>query len=179
MKSIVTSKDPRQSDPQPAVPSGRSLQRSARAGHARPAICPAAASKAETLPEANAFLTQIVDYAADDKPVPPPLVLGALIGLERHAQLREGLPPEAVAAMTAAMVKLVSHEKPIQEMDPDAYAWIRFRAAEALAKMGGVGDKNSVHNAIVKLVASSKSLDDRCKAAGILDKITYKDVKAR
>jgi hypothetical protein len=79
--------------------------------------------------------------------------------------------------MTAAMLKLVLHEKPIQEMDPEAYAWIRLRAAEALAKMGTVGDKNSIHNALVKLVASSKSLDDRCAAAGLLDKFTYKDVK--
>ena len=49
----------------------------------------------------------------------------------------------------------------IQEMDPDAYAWIRLRAAEALAKLGSVGEKNSVHNAIVKLASTSKSLDDR------------------
>ncbi len=137
----------------------------------------AGAQKPKPLLDANKFLTQIVSLAADDKPVPPPLVLGALIGLERHLQLRESLPPDAVTAMTAAMLKLVSHEQPIQEMDPDAYAWIRLRAAEALAKMGGVGDKNSIHNAIVKLVASSKSLDDRCEAAGMLDKVNYKDVK--
>jgi hypothetical protein len=104
-------------------------------------------------------------------------VLGALIGLDRHAQLRDGLPPESVTAMSAALLKLVSREQPIQEMDPDAYAWIRLRAASALAKLGGLGDKNSVHNAVVKLVATNKSLDDRCEAAGLLDKFNYKDVK--
>lgn len=133
--------------------------------------------KPKPLPEANTFLSQIVSLAGDDKPVPPPLVLGALIGLERHAQLRDGLPPESITAMTTALLKLVSREQPIQEMDPDAYAWIRLRAASALAKLGGVGDKNSVHNAVVKLIATNKSLDDRCEAAGLLDKFIYKDVK--
>ena len=33
--------------------------------------------------------------------------------------------------MTAALVKLVTHDEPIQEMDPDAYAWMRLRAASA------------------------------------------------
>jgi len=110
----------------------------------------------------------------------PPTILGAIIGLERHAQLRASLTPEAIAAMTAALVKLVTHDEPIQEMDPDAYAWMRLRAAETLAKLGSVGEKNSVHNALVKLVSSTKSLDDRCEAAGLLDKLdknAYKDVK--
>jgi hypothetical protein len=79
--------------------------------------------------------------------------------------------------MTAALTKLVLQEQPSQEMDPDAYAWIRLRAAEALAKLGSVGEKNSVHKAIVKLASTSKSLDDRCEAAGMLDKLSYKNVK--
>jgi hypothetical protein len=79
--------------------------------------------------------------------------------------------------MTAALVKLVSQEKPIQGMEPDAYAWLRLRAAGVLARLGGVGEKNSVHNALVKLISTSKSLDDRCEAAGLLEKLTYKDVK--
>ena len=135
------------------------------------------AAKPKPLPEATTFLTQIVNYGAEDKPVPPPIVLGAVIGLERHMQLRESLPPEAVSAMTAALLKLVAHEQPIQEMDADAYAWIRVRAAEALARLGVPGEKNNVHNALVKLIATSKSLDDRCEVAGLIDKLEYKDVK--
>ena len=128
-------------------------------------------------PAANIFLTQIVGLAADDKPVPPAVVFGALIGLERHAQFRESLAPDAVSAMTAALLKLTTREKPIQDMDRDAYAWMRMRAAGALARLGNVGQGNAVHNAIIKLVASSKSLDDRCAAAALLEKINYKDVK--
>jgi hypothetical protein len=74
------------------------------------------------LPKANEFLTLIVSYAAQDKQVPPPLVLSALIGLERHAQFHSGLDAQHVTAMTAALLRLVSHEQPIEDMDPDAYA---------------------------------------------------------
>jgi hypothetical protein len=131
------------------------------------------------LPQATKALTAVVDSATDPKNThfPPPIILGAIIGLERHAQLRASLAPEAVAAMTAALVKLVLHDAPIQEMDLETYAWMRVRAAAVLAKLGNVGEKNSVHNALIKLIASTKSLDDRCEAAGLLDKITYKDVK--
>src|SRR6185369_3347999 len=55
------------------------------------------------LKDANDFLTMVVDYAASDKPVPPPLVFGALVGLERHAQFRDSWKADAparVAAMT-------------------------------------------------------------------------------
>jgi hypothetical protein len=134
------------------------------------------------LAKATKALTGVVAAATSDDPkmstrFSPPIVLGAIIGLERHAQLKASLAPEAVAAMTAALVKLVTHDAPIQGMEPEAYAWLRLRAAETLARLGAVGDKNSVHNAVVKLAASTKSLDDRCEAAGLLDKFTYKDVK--
>jgi hypothetical protein len=133
------------------------------------------------LPKATKALTTIVDKATDVKSLyPPSVILGAIIGLERHAQLKASLTPDAIAAMTAALLKLVTHDEPIQEMDPDAYVWLRLRAAETLAKLGSVGEKNSVHNALIKLVSSTKSLDDRCEAAGLLDKLdknAYKDVK--
>ena len=41
----------------------------------------------------------------------------------------------------------------------------------------GSVEKNNVHSAIVKLASTSKSLDDRCEAAGMLDKLNYKNVK--
>jgi hypothetical protein len=127
---------------------------------------------------ATKALTGVVDNATvENSRFPPPIILGAIIGLERHAQLRASLTPEAITAMTSALVKLVLHEQPIQGMESDAYAWIRLRASETLAKLGSAGDKNSVHNAMVKLVSTTKSLDDRCEAAGMLDKINYKDVK--
>jgi hypothetical protein len=137
----------------------------------------AAKRSPKPLPDANAFLVKVVKFAADDVQLPPWLLLGALIGLDRHAQFHDGLPPENIPPMTAALVKFVSREKPLQELDHEADAWFRMRAAAALAKLGSVGDKNSVHNALIKLITTSKSLDDRCQIAGFLDRITYKDAK--
>ena len=69
--------------------------------------------------------------------------------------------------MQAALLKLVTQDKPIQEMDRDTYAWMRYRAASAARKLGTVGDKNAIHNAIIQLAVTNKSLDDRCEAAAL------------
>ncbi len=129
------------------------------------------------LPKATKALTIVVDMAATSNRFPPPVILGAVIGLERHAQFPKSLGAEAVSAMSAALVKLVMHDEPIQEMDPDAYAWLRLRAASVLAKLGNTGENNVVHLALIHLISTSKSLDDRCEVAAMLDKITYKDAK--
>src|SRR6476661_8979597 len=67
---------------------------------------------------ANDFLVMVVDSAADDK-VPPPLVFGAIVGLDRHAQYKDAWKndPARVEKMRKALLKLVTHEKPIQDMD--------------------------------------------------------------
>ncbi len=126
---------------------------------------------------ATKAMTAVVDQAETGNRFPPPVILGALIGLERHAQFHESVAPEALAAMQAALLKLVTHDKPILEMDRDAYAWMRYRAASALAKLGTVGDKNAIHNAIMQLAVTNKSLDDRCEAAALVEKLNYKEVK--
>ena len=129
------------------------------------------------LQRANQILTVIVGSATTDESFAPPVILGAIIGLERHAQLRQSLAPDDVARMTAALLKLVTHEKPIQDLDPAAYAWLRLRAASALSHFGTVGSNNVFHNALVKLAGDLKSMDDRCEAAALLAKIDYKQVK--
>jgi hypothetical protein len=128
-------------------------------------------------PKATQAMTTIVDRATTEKSLPPSVILGALVGLERHAIYRQSLPPEVVKAMSAALMKLVAHEEPIQDMNSSAYSWLRLRAASALTRMGTVGDKNSVHAAVIKLASTGKSLDDRCSAAAMLDRLEYKDVK--
>jgi hypothetical protein len=127
--------------------------------------------------KATKALTGVVNTATTGNQFPPPVILGAIIGLERHAQFHQSLTPEAKTAMTAALLKLVNNDKPIQEMDRDAYSWMRLRAASALARLGSVGEKNAVHNAIVQLATTARSLDDRCAAAALLEKLNYKDVK--
>src|SRR6185503_10885905 len=95
----------------------------------------------------------------------------------QHRESWKAEAPARVDAMTKSLLKLVTHEKPIQDMDRDAYSWMRMRAAQVLAKMKSVGEQNSVHNALVKLVATGRALDDRCSVAGLLEKLEYKDAK--
>jgi hypothetical protein len=129
---------------------------------------------------ANSALAAIVKLAADDKAnhdFPPAVILGAVIGLERHAQLRGSLPPNNVKAMSDALIALVNQSQPILEMDREAFNWLRLRAANALATLGTPGQNNAVHDALVKLIGDLKSTDDRCSAAALLAKIKYDGAK--
>jgi hypothetical protein len=130
------------------------------------------------LPQANDFLVKIVNAgAAGNKVVSPVILAGALVGLERHARFREGLPREAPEAMTAATLKIVTQDKPILDMDRDVHAWMRLKAAGVLAQLDGVGTNNQVHDALVKMIADSRSIDDRCATAALLAKIKYEGAK--
>ena len=129
------------------------------------------------LPQATQVLTRIVELATTRDVFAPPVILGAVIGLERHAQLRASLSPAQIQAMTAALLTLINHEEPIQEMDRSAYSWLRVRAAGVLALLGNRGADNEVHDAIVKLAGGLRSLDDRCEAAALLQKLDYRDAK--
>jgi hypothetical protein len=133
-----------------------------------------ATTPAKPYPKANSALTGVVNHAMSGKDAfPPAVVLGAVVGLERHAKLRAGLPANNVKAMTDALVKVVSQSQPILDMDREAYNWLRLRAATALATLGSPGQNNAVHDALVKLVGDLKSTDDRCSAAALLAKIKY------
>jgi hypothetical protein len=129
------------------------------------------------LPEATKLLTQILNLGVEDKRIPPSITLGALIGLERHARYRDALAPEAVDAMTAALLKLVRHEQPIHDMDRESHDWLRLRAASVLAQLGSVGPNNEVHEALVKLIGDFKALDDRTATAALLARIKYEGAK--
>ena len=128
------------------------------------------------LAAATTALTKIVDRASTDQ-FPPPVTLGALVGLERHTRYKDKLDPAAIEAISAALLKLVNEEKPIQEMDRDTFAWLQLRAAGVLAQIGSVGKNNGVHDGIIKLVEKFKSLDDRAAAAALLAKIKYEGAK--
>jgi hypothetical protein len=79
--------------------------------------------------------------------------------------------------MSDALLKFVKNEKPIQGMNAEAYAWLRLRAASALANLGSLGEKNEVHDALIQLIATSKSIDNRCEAAALLGSLKYEKAK--
>jgi hypothetical protein len=130
------------------------------------------------LPKANSALTGIVKWATSGKDdFPPAVVLGAVIGLQRHAELRASLSPQAIQAMTDELVKLVNLDQPILDMDRDDYNWLRLRAAKVLATLGSPGKSNEVHTALVKLTGQLRNMDDRCAAAALFSRIKYDGAK--
>jgi hypothetical protein len=130
------------------------------------------------LEAANTFLLQVVDAANKRKAVPPSLVVGALIGLERHAQYHDSLKPPQIEAMTEAAIALATKDPPLADVDGKVAEWIRIEAATVLAKLGAVGQNNRVHDALISVLADSKlTLDGRCEVAGLLGLLNYKDAK--
>jgi hypothetical protein len=134
------------------------------------------------LPKATNALVVVVDSATTEDPklkhsFAPPVVLGAVIGLERHAQLRESLDAATIQKMTTSLLKLIALEEPLQGMDRNAFSWLRLRAASALATLGSVGQNSEVHDGLINLIASFKSIDDRCATAALLRKINYEGAK--
>src|SRR3989304_1607982 len=129
------------------------------------------------LQKANTELTRVVDLAAQGQRVPISLVVGALVGLERHATYHESLDRDTVAAMTAAVAKLAAMEEPLAEADRDVSEWIKLRAASVLAQLGSVGPNNQVHTTLLTMIAGEARprmlLTARCEVAALLGKINY------
>jgi hypothetical protein len=138
------------------------------------------AGVARPYPDANRLLVQIVEAGLAGQNLPTALVVGALVGLERHANLQRQQPalaPAAVAAMNAAALKTVNLDKPFREMDAEVFAWIQYRAASVLAQLGSVGNGNQNYDAVLRLVSNLKSLDDRCATAALLSRFNLEGAR--
>lgn len=128
--------------------------------------------------KANEFLTSVAMAGAQGKAIPPQLVVGALAGLQRHAEQHGSLPPETSAAMSEAALAITKLEEPLRGMDDEVFDWVKLQAASVLAELGSPGEDNKVHLALMQLIADdSMSLDDRCQAASLLRKISYEGVQ--
>jgi hypothetical protein len=128
--------------------------------------------------DADKFLLQVLEANEKGRPVPPSLVVGAVIGLERHAQFHDSLDPAQIDAMTNAAVKLATSDTPVPDVDNKVAEWVRLEAATLLARLGTVGTDNHAHDALVKVLSDNKlSIDGRCDVAGMLAMINYKDAK--
>jgi hypothetical protein len=131
---------------------------------------------------ANKFLVLLLNAGIAGKPVVTPgLVVGALVGLERHAQYHDGLDSASIEEMTKTAIQLATTNPPIADVDGKVAEWIRIQAATVLAKLGTPGSNGTAFDALAKLLADSNdnklSLDGRCEVAGLLGLINFKDAK--
>jgi hypothetical protein len=133
------------------------------------------------LKEGAAELTLIVNAAAEGKRVPPFLVVGALVGLQRHAQHIDKLDRATAEGLAAAVLKLSGKEVNLPETDTKVAEWIRVQAAMVLAKLGNPGANGEVAAAYKNMIAGETvpkmSLDGRVQVAALLQQLKLAGAK--
>lgn len=133
------------------------------------------------LKEAAAELTLIVNAAAEGKRVPPFLVVGALVGLERHAKLIDKLDRPTAEGIAAAVLKLSGKEVTLPDTDAKVVEWIRIQAATVLARLGNPGANGEVVAAFTNMIAGNNepkmSLDGRSQVAALLEQLKLEGAK--
>ena len=129
------------------------------------------------LKEATDELNLIVNYAADGKPVPPFLAVGALVGLERHSRFHEGMDRGTPEAISAAALKFAAKDEPLPEVDSNVAEWMRIQAATVLVNLGSPGPKGEVLAVLAKMIAGETepkmSLNARGQVAALLKKMKF------
>ena len=95
--------------------------------------------------------------------------------------VRRSLPKRSPAMTAAALVKLVTQRRaPSKQWSPTPTPGCDCERPRRWPSLAAWARRIAFITHLVKLVSSTKSLDDRCEAVGLLDKldkITYKDVK--
>jgi hypothetical protein len=124
------------------------------------------------LPAITELLVKIVAAAGKSSKITPDLVIGALVGLERHAQFGASLPAGAADAIESAMLGLLADDEALAELDSQVRAWTKRQAAGVLAQLGRPGTDGRVVTALVALVGDeSLPYIERCQVAAMLGRI--------
>jgi len=125
------------------------------------------------LPKATKFLTQVAGASGR---VHPSLVVGALIGLERHAKYHASLEPAAVADMTTTALKLILQKEPPPDVDDPVFQWMKRLAASILVGPGSASPQ--VHDGLFQLIGNQElTLDSRCQIVAQLARLDYSNAK--
>ncbi len=112
--------------------------------------------------------------AADPVAVSPPVVVGALVSLERHARL--GADPALADQITKAALAVATSKEAAEGVSDSVFDWMRSLAGRVLAAQYAKGGLTPpVHEALAKLVGDKEmGLDDRCAVAEVITTPMYK-----
>ena len=119
------------------------------------------------------FLIRVLetDTFAKDVPRTPALVLGALVGLERHARL--GMASDLVAKASDAALKVLKQSTPPEDVSEEVHNWMRCKAAAVLANLHA-DEGGRMHDGLLTMIGDETvDLDDRCCVVESLSKIDY------
>ncbi len=122
------------------------------------------------LPDANKYLTSYVSNGINTERAPAFLIVGALIGLERHAASLAQLPAANRSATAGALLAVLEKDGFPHEISPSVSQWIKVIAARGLASVGVLGDGNRVHNSMLKFIGDETArLNNRVRVAELLE----------
>jgi hypothetical protein len=124
------------------------------------------------LTKSNELLTKFIDHAAGGNRVLPAMVVGSLVGLDRHARYADQLDRGAPEKMTAAIVKLAAKDDPLPDVDAEVVEWIRVQSAGVLAKLGKAAPNAEALKVFAKMIGGETvpkmSIDSRGQVAALL-----------
>ncbi len=126
-------------------------------------------TKLKPLPDALKFMTRVVQSKSPK--VPDSLRVPALLGILRHAEIHPNQPmpgPEPRQTVMKTLLDLLAQQTPPDNRAPEAQAWLRRLAAQALGSMGepGLEGGTEVLSALATTLKDSKNpLSVRCAAA--------------
>lgn len=121
------------------------------------------------LPAANELLTKLAQQGNEESDVPATLVIGALVGLERHASLIGSLPAANRTATLAVLQAIATNNDLSLDVAASVKLHVRYMACRALAATKNLGEANKNHSAIFSLVThEDMKLNSRARSAELL-----------
>lgn len=125
-----------------------------------------AAGVAKATPLAAALAKMIP--AADDPNGFPAVRVAALIGIQRHVELST----TGVAAVRAALLKILKEAPKATDPSTDGISWLKMRAITLLNIIGPAALTNEFSNELATMVGDTRlHLAARCTAAGALGRL--------
>ncbi|TWT99894.1 hypothetical protein Pla108_08370 [Botrimarina colliarenosi] len=121
------------------------------------------------------LLCSLASRALKNARVPNYELVGALIGLERHAKYVRVLPSDQQKALAKTLYDVMSVDKLEGEFTPEVREWVFVSAASAIANLGTPGPRGVFAAALTKRIGDeSLSLESRATIAAALEKLNAK-----
>jgi hypothetical protein len=125
------------------------------------------------LPAATAGMLDLLEQEDfNGVKVHPSVRLGALVGLERHAQY--GIASQHAQRVTKAALDIIAQENSSEEISQDVHHWMKCRAASVLVRQHREKPIAELQAALNTLMTSEElDLESRCFIAGLMERLDY------
>jgi len=125
------------------------------------------------LPEATAAMLDLLEQSDfGGVAVHPSVMLGALVGLERHA--RFGIAPQHADRVTKAALDVIAQTEPPEDVSQDVHQWMKCQAASVLAWQHRQKPSAQALAALNGLMSDEAfDLENRAFVAGLLKRLDF------